>query len=146
MIIRPATVFDVRAVHHLVSDMEGEELDYDRFRLIFEAFLKRPGCFSRVAELDGEVLGCLNLRLEDQAHHVGPIAEIMELAVKDGCRSSGLGRALVAEAKKIARAGGCLQLEVCCKLHRERAHDFYQRQGLGISHYKLTCSLEGDGD
>lgn len=144
MIIRPTTIFDLKAVHHLICDMSERWLDYDCFQVIFKAFLKQDGSHSLVAELGGEVVGCLNLRLEKQIHHVGPIAEIMELAVKEECRGGGLGQALVDEAKRIARAKGCLQLEVCCSLQRTRAHDFYRRQGLLPSHYKLTASLGDD--
>jgi GNAT superfamily N-acetyltransferase len=56
-------------------------------------------------------------------------AEIAGLVVDEGERGRGIGRALIAEAERWARASGCSALRVRSNVVRERAHDFYRREG-----------------
>jgi len=56
-------------------------------------------------------------------------AEICGLVVDEGFRSSGIGRRLVEEAERWARARGCRVIRVRSNVIRERAHAFYRRAG-----------------
>jgi GNAT superfamily N-acetyltransferase len=64
----------------------------------------------------------------------GTRAEINGLIVADGHRNLGAGVLLLDAAEAWARKQGALEMSVRSKVERERAHNFYQRQG--YEHYK----------
>jgi GNAT superfamily N-acetyltransferase len=54
-----------------------------------------------------------------------------------------VAQALVAEAESLARAAGCVRMEVTSALHRDGAHDFYRGQGYGrVSEHFLKPLVE----
>ncbi len=144
MIIRTAKLLDIKNIYDLICDMESKELDYRKFEHIFCDYLEDDSFFSIVAEENGFIIGCLNLRIEYQLHHTEKIAEIMELAVMDGHRSKGIGEELFQRASKIVKDNGCLQIEACCNQLRLKAHKFYERQGMNKFHYKFSMNLNGE--
>jgi GNAT superfamily N-acetyltransferase len=56
-------------------------------------------------------------------------AEISGLVVDQQIRSRGIGRALLAIAEQWARSRGCSTISVRSNVTRERAHQFYTRNG-----------------
>ncbi len=141
MNIRLAKINDLKDIYDLICDMESTQLDYKKFEEIFIRYLENENFYSIVAEEDDLIIACLNLRIEYQLHHVEKIAEIMELAVKKEYRSKGVGKILLDKAKEISKDNNCLQMEVCCNQIREKAHKFYQREGMKNSHFKFTMEL-----
>ncbi|MBM6828091.1 GNAT family N-acetyltransferase [Anaerotignum lactatifermentans] len=135
---------DCRAVYKLICDMEQKELPYDRFHNIFLGQLARPDFYCLLLKEEGQVLGMLNLRFEEQLHHAARIAEIMELAVAPSCRNNGLGKALFLHACTLAKEAGCIQMEVACNQLRKDTHRFYLREGMRNFHYKFSKSLTGE--
>ena len=93
----------------------------------------------------GEPVAVLNLRFEEQLHHAGKIAEVMELAVDGRYRGRGLGRELLERAIELAKELGCMQIELACNRLRRDAHRFYLRQGMSCYHYKFSRSLTEEG-
>jgi len=76
---------------------------------------------------------------------VEPIsAMILGLVVGEGHRSAGIGAALLAAAEAWGRARGCRRLVVATRITRERAHQFYAREGYEVSKtsYFLTKALD----
>lgn len=142
--IRLAAEGDFAAIYDLVCDMEGTHLPLDVFERIFLHQLNDPDHRFLVAEEDGAVMGVLHLRMEEQLHHAARVAEIMELAVAQGSRSQGVGARLFAHACEVAREEGCVQIEVACNQLRERAHHFYERQGMHNFHYKFSLPFTGE--
>ena len=71
-------------------------------------------------------------------------ALIVALVVGDGHRSAGIGAELLAAAERWARARGCQRLVVATRITRERAHQFYAREGYEVSKtsYFLTKVLD----
>ena len=61
-------------------------------------------------------------------------AEINGLVVAEGHRSLGAGAQLLAAAEDWARKHGCKSMSVRSNVIRERAHQFYERNG--FEHYK----------
>lgn len=141
MQIRLARPEDMRAAYALICDMEGEALDKEIFRRIYEAGLRNPDTPSLVAEGNGEAVGFLHLRMEEQLHHCAKIAEIMELAVRADVRSQGVGAKLFQAAVNLAQERGCAGIELASNRKRERAHAFYLRQGMCMTHVKLTMAF-----
>ena len=65
---------------------------------------------------------------------VGTRAEINGLIVAEGHRNLGAGARLLDAAEAWARKHGARGMSVRSKVERERAHNFYERQG--YQHYK----------
>jgi len=61
-------------------------------------------------------------------------AEVNGLVVDEEVRSRGVGGSLLRAAEKWARSMGCKGMSVRSNVIRERAHDFYLREG--YEHYK----------
>ncbi|MBQ8515451.1 MAG: GNAT family N-acetyltransferase [Ruminococcus sp.] len=121
--------------------MEDEKLPETEFAYGYEAMSDDQNHVILVAELNGQVVGTLHMRMEYQLHHAARIAEIMELAVLDGFRSQGIGRQLLAAASETARKCLCEQLEVGSHKKRVCAHRFYQRESMKKTHDKFTLRL-----
>jgi GNAT superfamily N-acetyltransferase len=58
---------------------------------------------------------------------------VLGLVVADGARSTGVGHALLAAAEDWSRARGCDHIVVATRITRERAHQFYAREGYQVS-------------
>lgn len=142
--IREAEAADVRGVYELICGMEQTRLDPGAFQEIYRAQRASALYLCLVWEERGRILGCLNLRMEPQLHHTALVAEVLELAVEEGRRSQGIGKALLDEACRRAREQGCVQIEVCCNRLRTEAHRFYQREGLRDFHLKRSKSLTAE--
>ena len=66
-------------------------------------------------------------------------AEVNGLVVAEGQRSLGAGARLLAAAEDWARNHGCQGMSVRSNVIRERAHQFYERNG--FEHYKTQKSF-----
>ncbi len=82
-----------------------------------------------VAEHDGVVVGCVSLHAIPYLERTGRWLRIESLVVDPSQRRAGTGRALLAAAEQLARALGCLQIEVTSQRSRAGAHAFYRRLG-----------------
>jgi amino-acid N-acetyltransferase len=96
MMIRDATIQDVTRIHKLINSYAGvDRMLFASMSRIYESLQ-----IFKVAELDGEVLGCCAMKVlwED-------LAEIKSLAVEESQFGKGVGRALVVgcmeKAKKL---------------------------------------------
>ena len=141
---RNSTPDDCKAVYSLVCDMENSVLPYERFAEIYRRQLADDNYRCIICDIENSVAGFINLRYEDQLHHAGRIAEILELVVAPGRRRQGIGKGLVAEACAEARSGGCAQIEVACNQSRKDSHRFYEREGLRNTHFKFSKRLVGE--
>jgi GNAT superfamily N-acetyltransferase len=66
-------------------------------------------------------------------------AEVNGLVVAEGQRSLGAGARLLAAAEDWARKHGCKSMSVRSNVIRDRAHQFYERNG--YEHYKTQKSF-----
>ena len=135
---------DVKGVYELICDMEQSVLPYEEFERIFLAQLEDGNYCCLVCRREGEPVAVLNLRFEEQLHHAGKIAEIMELAVDRRYRNRGLGREMLERAIELAKELGCMQIELACNQLRRDAHRFYLRAGMQRYHYKFSLPLAGE--
>jgi len=83
-----------------------------------------------VAEARGRLAAWLQVSLP-RIFEAPRQAEIAGLVVDEEERGRGIGRALLREAERWARANGCTALRVRSNVVRERAHAFYRREGFG---------------
>lgn len=142
--LRQSTAANCREVYNLICDMEASTLDYEKFKSIYLQQLADANYYCLIYEEGGKTCGILNLRFEQQLHHTARIAEIMEFAVAQDYRNSGVGKIMFAEAVKMAKAQGCVQLEVACNQLRHNTHRFYLREGMHNFHFKFSLPLNGD--
>ncbi len=87
---------------------------------------------------DAGVVGWIHVSKEPMLE-VDVRAEVNGLVVADGHRSRGAGAHLLAAAEEWARKHGCKSMSVRSNVIRERAHQFYERNG--YEHYKTQKSF-----
>jgi amino-acid N-acetyltransferase len=118
MNVRNATVKDVEAIYSLISYYA--QLDKMLFRS--KAYIFDNLQMFSVAEVDGKVVGCCTL-----AVIWSDLAEIKSLAVMDGYKNTGIGRALVEKAVEQAKNLG---VDKVFALTLEPA--FFEKQGFAV--------------
>lgn len=82
-----------------------------------------------VAELSGKgVAGWIGLRISRSVEQ-DACAEITGLIIDESIRSCGIGRILLDVGERWAREQGCESVSVHSNVVRQRAHQFYERNG-----------------
>lgn len=136
--VRPARPADSEAIAALVTglgfataakDMEG--------RL---SALKKGRETPLVAD-QGEVIGVLAWHVTPVLHRPRPVGRITMMAVAEGERRRGVGRALVEAACERLRAEGCGLIEVTSNVDLSGAHGFYRRLGFERTSYRFAREL-----
>lgn len=140
---RSAGIHDCKAVYQMICDMESKMLPYDRFREIFQRQLEDGRYECIICEENGETIGVLNMRIEEQLHHSETIAEILEFVIASDYRNKGLGKDMLAYASQLAKEKCCAQIEVACNQLRYNTHRFYLREGMKNYHFKFSKRLNG---
>lgn len=127
VVIRPATADDSAAISLLLAEL-GYPAPADAIPVRLER-MEGEGQHLLLAELDGRVVGLASLFLRHVIVDDAPFARLAALVVSADSRGRGVGTALVADAERLARQGGCRILEVTSGPHRPGAHEFYLAQG-----------------
>lgn len=143
MTLRKSTLADCEDIYKLICQLEDRELPRASFERIYATQVSDPRYYALVCQLDGQIVGVLNLRFEEQLHHTDRIAEILEFSVSPSCRSQGIGKQMLAKACAIAEEFGCAQIELATNQLRKDAHRFYAREGMHNFHYKFSKPLRG---
>jgi GNAT superfamily N-acetyltransferase len=95
-----------------------------------QSMMNHPFEYSLVAENeDYRIVGFISIHIIPQIALEGDFARISYFCVDENFRSSGVGKQLEEYCEKIARENNCDRIEVHCHSRRERAHEFYFRQG-----------------
>jgi (aminoalkyl)phosphonate N-acetyltransferase len=132
--VREALPGDFEAVAALLEELNRPKVlgtpDEDRHRQRYVAWLEGPDRLGFVAEIDGEVIGFIDLHLVPRLNFTAPQAWVPDLIVRESARSRGAGAALLAKAEEAARARGAFVLSLESAHWRSRAHAFYLREGL----------------
>ena len=120
--IRRAVQADLPEIYQLICALEETAFPKEIFTWGYDAILADSSHLLLVAEEQGKVQGVLHLRMEFQLHHCDRIAEITAV-------------------KEQALLHHCVQIEVTSNQKRTNAHRFYQREGLTLTHVKLTLPI-----
>jgi GNAT superfamily N-acetyltransferase len=126
--VRPATADDAARIAVLLTEL-GYPADARAVAGRLEYWLPDQASEVLVADLDGFVVGCISLHAIPYLERTGRWLRIESLVVDTSQRRTGTGRALVGAAERLARAWGCLQIEVTSRRSRADAHAFYGQQG-----------------
>ena len=94
-----------------------------------------------LAETGGKVVGCLQLVFVPGLSRRGAKRAIIEsVRVASDHRGQNVGTAIMKEAIRLAREGGCALVQLTSDTRRSRAHLFYRRLGFVQSH----CGFKKD--
>jgi GNAT superfamily N-acetyltransferase len=146
---RQAKREDVRAIVKLLredaiaSQREPEVgvLD-DAYLDAFDAIAADERQFLVVAEVDGEVVGTLQLSfIPYLTYGGGERAQIEAVRVASSMRGSGVGRSMFDWAVEQARARGCHLVQLTMDKRRDDARRFYESLGFEASHEGFKLHL-----
>ena len=108
----------------------------------FNAITARPDNELIVADIDGAVVGCLQLSFIPGLSRTGMWrGQIESVRVADGQRGSGLGSALIEWAVERAVERGCGLVQLTSDKARPDAIRFYEKLGFVSSHEGLKRNL-----
>ncbi|MFJ2033931.1 GNAT family N-acetyltransferase [Streptosporangium sp. NPDC087985] len=113
----------------------------DEHRAAFEAIDADPNNELIVAELDGELVGTMQLTYIPGISRRGALRmQIEAVRIVVSLRGRGLGRQMMEWAVERGRARGCALVQLTTDKARTDAHRFYGSLGFVASHegYKLT--------
>lgn len=112
------------------------------YRDAFDEIARDPQHELLVLERDGMVAGVLQLSfLRHLTHQGGLRAQIEGVRIDSARRGGGLGRVLIGEAVRRARARGCHLVQLTTDRQRPDARVFYERLGFVDSHHGMKLSL-----
>lgn len=139
-LIRAARSYDVPAIAALCAEL-GYPASRQQVARRLAALEHAPAHAVWVAEgAAGDVVGWLHaarcLHLSDDED-----VEILGLVVAASARGGGIGAALLRRAGQFAAEAGAKRIRVRSRLDRERAHNFYEREG--YSRTKVQLVLDG---
>lgn len=115
---------------------------------IFNTITDDPRQTLLVAEQDGQIVGTVLLELYPNLTHEGRMSGVIEnMVVAPDVRREGVGRLLLDEVNRRARARNAVKLSLTSNLAREGAHRFYEALGWRHSHagYTLVYTEEARG-
>ncbi|MER7132011.1 GNAT family N-acetyltransferase [Streptosporangium saharense] len=147
MTFRTATIEDVPLVLALLADdavSGAHQGEYgEAHRAAFEAIEADPGNELVVAELDGEVVGTMQLTYIPGISRGGALRlQIEGVRVAAHLRGRGLGGQMMRWAVERGRIRGCALAQLTTNKARGDAHRFYDSLGFVASHegYKLALN------
>jgi len=96
-----------------------------------------------VAELDGEVIGTLQLTYTPSLSFQGSKrATVESVRVDARYRGKGIGREMMLWAMERAREKGCVSMQLTSHADRKDAHRFYENLGFKATHVGMKIALK----
>jgi GNAT superfamily N-acetyltransferase len=146
MQIRRARREDVDAIVAMLADDElgaqREKPGDPRYLAAFDALAADPNQYLAVADLDGEVVGTLQLTyLPGLSRLAATRAQVEAVRVRSDQRGTGLGTVLFEWAIDKARADGATLVQLTTDASRADAHRFYEKLGFVASHVGMKLAL-----
>jgi predicted N-acetyltransferase YhbS len=140
--IRHAASGDSPALARLIGQLGYEVAAAEVAERLAE--IEPEGRVVLVAELDGEVVGCLSTSVMRVLHRPAPVGRISMMVVDVALRGRGIGAGLVAAAEWALVSAGCHLVEVTSNLQRVDAHRFYERLGYQRTSVRLAREPAAD--
>ena len=147
--IRTATRDDLPAIiAMLANDHLGSKRERyadplpDVYYSAFEAIDSDPNNEIVVAELDGKIIGTMQLTLIPNLTYQGGVRALIEgVRVDSTMRSAGIGRILFEWAIEQAKQRGCHMVQLTADKTRPDAHRFYESLGFSATHEGMKLHL-----
>jgi ribosomal protein S18 acetylase RimI-like enzyme len=139
VLVREATSDDLDALIELYQQLTGpldepvpEPLPNPREAI--EQIIADPARSLLVAQLDGEVVGTVDLLIAPNlTHYAQPWALVENVVVAESARRCGAGRALMLRAIELSGEAGCYKVNLISGNERNGAHDFYRSLGFAAT-------------
>ncbi len=145
--VRPATPDDAESVHRMIAALAAGNDELDKVTstpadVRRDAFGPDRLYQPLLAEWRERVAGLLSFYMTYSTYRGAPCLFIDNLYVEPFARRAGAGRALMAEACRIALRRNCCRLELHV-LNDNAARGFYEKIGMA-HHGELTYTIAGD--
>lgn len=136
---REAAIGLVQALNAYENGLTGDRLDTwaaaeASYRRLMERIAARHGRLI-LAEAEGQVVGLMGFVIEEDepfvVERLRRYGLVTDLVVREGWRGAGIGRALLAEAERLARAEGLHRLAIGVLEANEGAARAYRGFGFG---------------
>ncbi|MDQ0368998.1 GNAT family N-acetyltransferase [Catenuloplanes indicus] len=147
MRMRRAVAEDVPAIVALLADdglgrRRESVTDLTPYRRAFEVLNDDPAQLLAVAELDGVIVGTLQLTVIPGLAQRGRTRGLVEaVRIASDRRGQGLGAELMRWAIAEARSRGCSLVQLTSNAARHDAHRFYERLGFTPSHVGFKLEI-----
>jgi ribosomal protein S18 acetylase RimI-like enzyme len=143
---RRATADDVPAIVSLLADDRlgavREAPGDPAYAAAFAAIDADANQFLAVAEVEGRIVGCLQLTFMPGLSHRGAWrGQVESVRVAADQRGTGLGRRLLDWAIEQCRARGCRMVQLTTDKSRADAKRFYESLGFTASHEGMKLAL-----
>jgi len=148
--MRQATAADIPAIVRMLADdflgQQREDISEpinENYLTAFREIDADPNNELIVAELDGEIVGTLQLVITPSLSYKGSKRSMVEsVRVDSKLRGQGIGRRMMLWAMERARERGCISMHLTSHGEREDAHRFYEKLGFAKSHVGMKLSLK----
>jgi GNAT superfamily N-acetyltransferase len=133
--VRQATPDDLSEVLRLYKQLAGDRVEAQpaliaQARALLAEMSAQPGRWLLVGEVDGTVVGTLDLLIVANLTHGGASwAMIENVVVDESARRSGVGSALIEDAVRRCSDAGCYKIQLLSNKRRTAAHEFYGNVG-----------------
>jgi GNAT superfamily N-acetyltransferase len=146
---RTATIADLLDIVRMLADdfLGGQREQYEdplpeSYVRAFEEIDADPNNRLVVAEMDGRVVGTLQLTFTPSlSYRGGKRATVESVRVDNELRGAGIGREMMLWAIELAKAEGCVSMQLTTNAERTDAHRFYERLGFKGSHVGMKVTL-----
>ncbi len=149
-IVRPAFETDLPAIMELLAlkaEFDGCQDVFvateDQLRQAF--FSSTPKAQVLLAVVDGQAIGLATYFQTFSTYLAKPGIWLDDLYVREGYRSRGVGKALMAELARIAQGLGCGRIDWTVALSNDRGIAFYERHGAKVHHPSRCVRLCAQG-
>jgi len=134
IIIREAKASDLLAIKKLMLELieamgNTEGIDIKLIAENCRNLLSEVNSHILVAEIEGVIVGFVNLATRKTILHRGLSGLIDELIVAKSYRGKGVGRQLLSSAIEKSRQLGCCEVEVSTEKTNTKAREFYRQCG-----------------
>jgi GNAT superfamily N-acetyltransferase len=135
------TIMAMLADDEIAENRENASVP-DHYREAFEAMAKEVFNKMLLAEVDGKIVGSLQLVFIPGVSRNGTKRALIEsVRVRSSARGQNIGTTLMKEAIRLAKENGCGLVQLDSDLRRPRAHLFYRRLGFVQSHAGFKKAL-----
>lgn len=145
ILIREAVKEDLKDVLSLYGDEtldNGDVLEEDKAMLVFENMKTYPFYKLYVAEVDCKIIGTYTLCIMENMIHKGKSSAVVEsVAVEKEYRSQGIGKIMMSHAIQQCENNNCYKMALSSNVKRERAHEFYEKQGFYLYGYGFATNI-----
>ena len=138
--VRAAMEADADVLARLVTQL-GYPSDASQVRARLDQLAGHPDIRALVATREGEVVGMIGIMVFPAFHRDGLHGYITALVVDAAARGSGAGATLLAAAEAWFAERGVTKVNLTSALHRQEAHDFYERRGYEFNGRRYVKSL-----